>query len=141
MSERIFIPTPEAMAEFGGKLAKESKRGDLIFLEGTLGAGKTTLIRGFLRALGVQGAIKSPSFALIEPYETNELAIFHFDLYRIKSPKELLDLGLSDYLTDDAICLIEWPEKGKGILPKPNKYCTIEIPKQSQGRWVTLVCN
>lgn len=85
-----------------------------IYLEGQLGAGKTAFSRHFIQALGVKGAIKSPTYTLIEPYELSELTILHADLYRLASPVELFDLGL---LEENGIWLIEWPEKGAGVLP------------------------
>jgi len=138
MNERLFIPDEALMLDLGKRIAKDSKPGDLIYLSGELGAGKTTLIRGFLHALGVTDSVKSPTFTLIETYQVNAMTIFHFDLYRHKEPKEILEIGLDDYLTDDAICLIEWPEKAANYLPAATRYCTIEIPDTGEGRWVTL---
>ena len=138
MSERFFVPDESAMLALGKRLAREAKPGDLIYLQGDLGAGKTTITRGFLKALGITYSVKSPTFTLVEVYELDDFYVFHFDLYRITDPKELSQIGLSDYLTEDAICLIEWPEKAAGYLPEPTQYCTIEIPENSEGRWVTL---
>ena len=138
MSKHFFVSDESAMLALGARLAGETKPGDLIYLQGKLGAGKTTLVRGFLRALGVSGLVKSPTFALVEEYQLGDLYIFHFDLYRIKKSEELLQIGLSDYLIEEAICLIEWPEKALGYLPDPTQYCTIEIPDDSEGRWVIL---
>lgn len=138
MNERLFIPNETDMLSLGKRIAANSKPGDLIYLHGELGAGKTTLVRGLLYALGITGAIKSPTFTLVETYQVDNLHLFHFDLYRLTDPKELLAIGLSDYLTEDAICLIEWPEKAEDYLPEANLYCTIEIPETGEGRWVTL---
>ncbi len=88
-----------------------------IYLHGELGAGKTTFARHFIHGLGVKGAIKSPTYTLIEPYQTEVGELLHSDLYRLASPLELYDLGL---LEEEGIWLVEWPEKGAGVLPEPD---------------------
>ncbi|MCB1828183.1 MAG: tRNA (adenosine(37)-N6)-threonylcarbamoyltransferase complex ATPase subunit type 1 TsaE [Coxiellaceae bacterium] len=138
MNDTFFVPNETEMAALGKRLAADANPGDVIFLEGNLGAGKTTIVRGFLKALNVQGAIKSPTFTLVEEYTANDTLIFHFDLYRLKTQDEILEIGLSDYLIDDAICLIEWPERAIEHLPQASRYCTIEIPDDGKGRWITL---
>lgn len=102
----------------GARLAQMLRPGCIVFLEGALGVGKTTLVRGLLRALGHAGAVKSPTFTLIEPYELNGWRIYHLDLYRLTSPDELEYLGVRDYLDGQGICLVEWPERGAGVLPE-----------------------
>lgn len=135
MSKEYQIVDEEGMLAFGAELATLCKPGDVIFLHGQLGAGKTTLVRGFLKSLGYTGLVKSPTYTLVEPYHIAGHRIFHFDLYRLKNVQELWDIGLEDYLISDAICLIEWPEKAKDILPKAAISCTIEICKE-KGRKV-----
>ena len=98
----------EATEKFGAKLWEKLPKKALIFLHGDLGAGKTTLVRGLLRAAGVTGAIKSPTYALVEEYSVENRKIFHFDLYRLADAEELEWIGIDDYLNQNALCLIEW---------------------------------
>jgi len=136
--QEYFLVDESALLELGGELVLACRPGDIIFLQGPLGAGKTTLVRGFLRALGYQGTIKSPTYTLVEHYLINDQTYYHFDLYRLHHPQELLDIGFEDYLHANAICLIEWPEKAKEILPNATISCTIEIPKEGTGRKVFI---
>ena len=99
----MFIPDEKAMLEFAASLAKQTKRGKIIFLTGNLGVGKTTFVRGFLRGLGYQGIVKSPTYTLVEQYLIDDLTIYHFDLYRLMNPLELEYIGYRDYLPTTAI--------------------------------------
>ncbi|WP_130907042.1 tRNA (adenosine(37)-N6)-threonylcarbamoyltransferase complex ATPase subunit type 1 TsaE [Pseudomonas sp. Sample_16] len=138
MSEvTLYLADEEAMTAFGARIAQTTKGHGLIFLEGNLGMGKTTLSRGIIRGLGHVGAVKSPTFTLVEPYEIGDIRAFHFDLYRLVDPEELEFLGIRDYFEDDALCLIEWPDKGAGFLPKPD--LTITISPQDSGRSLTIL--
>ena len=133
MSEvTLYLADEQAMSDFGARIARITQGHGLIFLEGNLGMGKTTLSRGIIRGLGHVGAVKSPTFTLVEPYEIGDIRAFHFDLYRLVDPEELEFLGIRDYFEDDALCLIEWPDKGAGFLPKPD--LTITISPQDSGR-------
>ena len=120
----------------GAQLATACTAPCILFLYGELGAGKTTLARGFLQGLGYQDAIKSPTYTLVEPYTINQQLVFHFDLYRIKNPHELEFIGIDDYFTQQAIFIIEWPERSAGILPTPDLTCYIE--HQTEGRELQL---
>lgn len=117
----------KAMLAFGAKLAIACEQAAIIFLSGPLGAGKTTFTRGFLRGLGYQGHVKSPTYTIVESYPFTDRDVYHFDLYRIKDPEELLFIGIQDYFTDRAICLIEWPEQASALLPQADLTCYIKL--------------
>ncbi len=121
------IKDEQAMLDAGKELASQLKSGMLVFLIGDLGAGKTTLVRGILCGLGHRGSVKSPTYNLVEPYVVEGQAVFHFDLYRIADAEELEYMGMRDYLNDDAICFIEWPDRGGGWLPRPDAVVEIKI--------------
>lgn len=136
MTNQFFLIDNEATEQFGANLWTQLPEKSLVFLHGDLGAGKTTLVRGLLRAAGVTGAIKSPTYALIEEYEIGERKIFHFDLYRLAEPEELEWIGIDDYLNQNALCFIEWSEKGAGVLPVADVNITLTI--QDSGRLVQI---
>jgi tRNA threonylcarbamoyladenosine biosynthesis protein TsaE len=122
---------------FGAELASIcNERRLTIHLIGNLGAGKTTLTRGFLRGCGYRGAVKSPTYTLIEPYAVSPLPVYHLDLYRVADPGELEYLGLRDILEESAILLIEWPERGVGWLPEADLTLTLEhVPGGREVSW------
>lgn len=137
---RVFLANEAATESLGQRLASEvsqAAQGVTIFLEGNLGMGKTTLSRGVMRGLGHVGAVKSPTYTLVEPYEHLCPAAYHFDLYRLGDPEELEYMGIRDYFESGAMCLIEWPERGQGVLPAPD--LTITLVREGEGRSAHLV--
>lgn len=135
-SQLIFLKDETKTQILATHLAKVIIPDLLIFLEGDLGAGKTTFMRSILQSLGHEGAVKSPTFTLVEEYQLNSLDIFHFDLYRLSHPEELEYMGIRDYFRKDSIVFIEWPEKGKGYLAEPD--LTLKFDILTLGRNVTL---
>lgn len=112
-----YLPDDAATHSVGEKLASLAQAPLRVYLSGPLGAGKTALVRAFLRALGVKGAVKSPSYALVEPYNFSNCSVYHFDFYRFFDQNEWEESGFRDYFEENAICLVEWPEKAGGLLP------------------------
>lgn len=125
-----------AQVAFGERLAAACTAPLLVFLEGDLGAGKTTLTRGFMHGLGHQGAVKSPTYTLVEPYELDGTAVYHLDLYRVGDPDELEYLGLREMLAERAILLVEWPERGAGWLPPADLH--LRIAHRGDARALTV---
>lgn len=113
----IAIDSPAAMERLGADILAKHASPLRVYLEGDLGAGKTTLVRGALRALGHRGPVKSPTYTLIEPYEAGGQRLYHLDLYRLSDPGELEYLGLRELLAEPAWVFIEWPERGRPWLP------------------------
>lgn len=135
----LFLADSEATEQLGAQLGQYAPAGSVLYLLGELGAGKTTLVRGFLQSLGHQGAVKSPTYTLVEPYDLMGRRFYHFDLYRLGSPEELEYLGIRDYFDGDAVALIEWPERGRSMVPPPD--LTIELVYREKGRNVRLVAS
>jgi len=125
-----------ATVEFAKRLAAHLPDKALIFLNGPLGAGKTTFVRGILRQSGHQGSTKSPTYTLVEPYQLPQKKFYHFDLYRLGEPEELEYIGIRDYLDESAVCLIEWPARGEGFLPQPD--LVINLSYEGSARSITL---
>ncbi len=125
-----------AMDAFGRRLAGVLRPGLVVSLEGPLGAGKTTLVRGVLRGLGHRGVVRSPTYALVESYVLGAWRISHFDLYRLADPEELELIGLRDFLDEGAVLFVEWPERGRGVLPTAD--LTITIAYDGRGRRLAI---
>lgn len=131
-----FLPSEAETLAFGAALAAALEPGLVVFLSGELGAGKTTLARGVLRGLGHAGRVKSPSFALVEPYTFSRLYLYHFDFYRFTDPRELGDAGFREYFNPESVCLVEWPENAAGWLPAADLRITLRV--QGTGRQLEL---
>ncbi len=136
---RRTIETESETQQFAGELAAVISAPVWVELQGPLGAGKTTLTRFVLRALGHKGTVKSPTYTLVEPYDLAGYRFFHFDLYRLSDPEELEYLGLRDYPGDNVMAFIEWPSKGKGFLPEMDM--SIEIQFNQSSRIFELIAN
>jgi len=136
---KLFLENEQATVDFGAKLAEFIPQKGIIFLHGPLGAGKTTLVRGLLQASGHKGSTKSPTYTLVEPYQINDKKFYHFDLYRLSDAEELEYMGFRDYLDENSLCLIEWPEKGGDFLPKAD--LEIDLSYQGEQRSIKLIAN
>jgi tRNA threonylcarbamoyladenosine biosynthesis protein TsaE len=133
---RLHLPDDAATRAVGAALAPCVDQGWVVYLSGDLGAGKTTVVRGLLAALGHRGKVKSPTFSLVEPYVFSRLDCYHFDLYRLQNPAGWDDAGFRDYFAGRALCLIEWPERAAGRLPPPDLWIRLSIA--DGGREVAL---
>lgn len=128
MSQTFQVASEEEMLQLGVALVPPLQRGGQVDLSGDLGMGKTTLVRGILRALGYAGRVKSPSYGLVESYLLPDLTVHHLDLYRLSHGEELAFLGLEELLDGQALVLIEWPEHARGFLPDPDWTIHIDQP-------------
>ncbi|MBT9612159.1 MAG: tRNA (adenosine(37)-N6)-threonylcarbamoyltransferase complex ATPase subunit type 1 TsaE [Burkholderiales bacterium] len=122
-----FLPDEAATLSFGTMLAKVLTPGLTLYLDGELGAGKTTLVRGVLRGLGYAGKVKSPTYTLVELYTVSSLYLYHFDFYRFADPHEWLDAGFREHFNPDTVCFVEWPEKAGEFLPIPDVRIALSV--------------
>ena len=140
----VFLADEQATVAFAESLAKLCPSGFNIFLYGDLGAGKTTLVRGLIQSFLPEVKVKSPTYTIVEDYDLSTLKnnpnklhhIYHFDLYRLGDPEELEYLGARDYFSNNAVCLVEWPQRGEGWLTEPDVKVTLEY--HGEGRNIEL---
>jgi tRNA threonylcarbamoyladenosine biosynthesis protein TsaE len=130
----VHLIDADATVRAGAALASALEGGMVVTLSGDLGAGKTTLVRGLLRARGIAGAIKSPTYALVEHYRASSIYFYHIDFYRFGNPVEWETAGLTECFRDDAVCLIEWPERVASLLPPPDVALTLVLEPRGAGR-------
>lgn len=121
------LPDEAATLAFGAALAQALTPGLTLYLDGELGAGKTTLVRGVLRGLGYAGKVKSPTYTLVELYTVSSLYLYHFDFYRFADPREWLDAGFREHFNPDTVCFVEWPEKAGEFLPIPDVRIALSV--------------
>jgi tRNA threonylcarbamoyladenosine biosynthesis protein TsaE len=136
----LHLADEAATRALGERIAAVLPPGTSVHLSGGLGAGKTTLARGLVRALGFPGKVKSPSYALVEPYVDSRLTLYHFDFFRFKDPREWDEAGFRECFDGRAICLVEWPEKAAGLLPPADLRVHLEIPSRG-GRDATIAAD
>ncbi len=121
----------------GYQFGQSIKKGCIVYLEGELGSGKTTFVRGVLSGLGYNGKVKSPTYTIVESYDLGRCDIYHFDLYRLADPEELEYLGIRDYFTANSLILVEWPGKGQGFIPVPD--VVVYLKYLTDGRNLTII--
>ena len=124
---RLPLASEDATLALGAALAKGARPGRVLYLSGDLGAGKTTLVRGLLVALGWSGRVKSPTYSLVELYAVSQLNLYHFDFYRFKDREEWVSSGFREHFNPESLCIVEWPEMAEGLLPPPDLHITLEI--------------
>jgi tRNA threonylcarbamoyladenosine biosynthesis protein TsaE len=132
----IILADEAATLALGAALARVVEPGLIIHLDGDLGAGKTTLVRGLLRALGDNGPVKSPTYTLVEIHAVSGLNLYHFDFYRFNQPEEYLDAGLDEYFDGNGVCLVEWPDRAAPYVPTPD--IRVRLTVEGTGRLAAI---
>jgi tRNA threonylcarbamoyladenosine biosynthesis protein TsaE len=133
------LPDEAATLNLGAELSKGVRAGRVLHLRGDLGSGKTTLVRGLLRALGQAGRVKSPTYTLVELYSVSSLNLYHFDFYRFEDRTEWLNSGFRDYFNPDSVCIVEWPERAGDLLAAPDLEIRLEF--EGDGRRASFAAN
>jgi tRNA threonylcarbamoyladenosine biosynthesis protein TsaE len=133
----VELPGEQDTLRLGGALAVGLQPGRTLFLQGELGTGKTTLVRGLLRALGYQGRVKSPTYPLVELYVVSSLHLYHFDFYRFKNEAEWQESGFREYFNAQSACIVEWPERAGKLLPPPSLALRLEIASAGRRAWLS----
>lgn len=136
-SVHLVLLDEAATLALGADIARGLRPGITVYLQGDLGAGKTTLVRGVLRALGHAGRVKSPTYTLAEIYNLPAFELYHFDLYRMNDPREWMDAGFREVVNGTTVSLVEWPEKAAGLLPPPDLRMLLQV--RDDGRDITLI--
>jgi tRNA threonylcarbamoyladenosine biosynthesis protein TsaE len=123
--------SPEQTVEAGAECARRVQAGDIIALTGNLGAGKTQFVKGFVAGLGSHAEVTSPTFTLIHEYADGRLPVYHFDFYRLEKPEEATRFGLDDYLYGDGVCIIEWADRFRELLPPSAQWITLDVQSET----------
>ena len=138
MNNRSGLVDEAGLRTVAKSIATQLQRGDLVFLSGDLGTGKTTFAQAAIRTMGFKGVVNSPTFTLVEVYQTDYGELVHLDLYRLESLTELENIGIRGYLDSQSICLIEWPQKGSGLLPAADMVVDLEYAGDRRRLGVTV---
>jgi tRNA threonylcarbamoyladenosine biosynthesis protein TsaE len=142
-SINLLLPGSSATEDLGRALAQtlpnNRNDGAVVYLQGELGAGKTTCVRSFLRAVGVSGLVRSPTYTLLETYTRPELTVVHIDLYRLQSPQEVQELGLRDLMSPGVVLWVEWPERGGSLLPPADVHLAFEYAGEARSAHLTAL--
>ena len=131
INKKVITSNSKQTKDLGNKLARKLRQGSLVALSGSLGSGKTTMIKGICQGLGVKELVRSPCFVIMTQYK-GKLPIYHFDLYRLKNPEELHTIGYEEYFYGEGICLVEWAEKAEGFLPEQRIDVFLKIISESE---------
>ncbi len=126
------MPGEAATLRLGEALAAGAANGQVLHLKGELGAGKTTLVRGLIRALGHTGRVKSPTYTLLEPYSLLRLNLYHFDFYRFKNPSEWLSSGFREHFNPQSLCIVEWPERAADLITPPDLEIQLSYDREAR---------
>lgn len=138
MEKKTLLKNEKETEEFGARLAQELQPGAVIALTGDLGAGKTTLTKAIARGLGVTETLTSPTFTIVQEYESGRMPVYHFDVYRVHDEDEMFELGFDDYLHGKGVCLIEWAELVKDLLPEGTRWLKLEYGSSEDERICTI---